>query len=225
MSDIKLATIYIVRHGESESNAHIDKDSSFHTQWGEFESPLTQKGEEQAQKRAEALRSIEFDAVFSSDLTRAKQTAEIIKLERKLAVQTTRVIRERSYGNYLKSFKDKSREQIESEMKKELTMLDEMAKMTYKPSPDVESPAESASRLITFLREVAVAYAGKKVLVVNHGNNMRNLLTHLGYAKFDELATGDIENTGYIVLESDGTDFFIKETHGVHKQTGKVRTF
>jgi broad specificity phosphatase PhoE len=218
-------TIYLVRHGESETNANSDKGSSFHRQWGEFEAPLTEKGEEQAQKRAEDLKDIQFDAIFSSDLTRAKQTGEIIKLERQLAIETTALIRERSYGNYLLSFGRKSKEEIEEKMREELGKLDELAKMNYKPGPDVESPNESAGRIITFLREIAVAYTGKTVLVINHGNNMRNLLTHLGYAKFDELTSGDIENTGYVILESDGTDFFIKETHGVHKQKDALRTF
>jgi broad specificity phosphatase PhoE len=225
MDNPNLTTIYLVRHGESESNANSDKDSSFHRQWGEFEAPLTEKGQEQAQKRAEELKDIQFDAIFSSDLTRAKQTGEIIKLERQLAIETTALIRERSYGNYLQSFGGKSKEEIEEEMKEELGKLDELAKMNYKPGPDVESPNESASRIITFLREIAVAYSGKTVLVINHGNNMRNLLTHLGYAKFDELAAGVIENTGYVILEADGTDFFIKETHGIQKQKDTIRTF
>lgn len=202
------------------------KPPAFHKQWGELESPLTILGEEQARKRAEELRNIQFDAVFSSDLTRAKQTAEILKLERELAVQTTKAIRERVVWSHIDELvhNGKSIESITDEMKKELKELDEKGKMAYKYSQSIESAEEAASRLFTFLREIAVAYLGKTVLVVNHGNNMRSLLTHLGWAKFDELPGDSIANTAYVVLESDGTDFFVKETSGFQKHTNAIRT-
>jgi len=225
MTKQKLTTIYIVRHGESEDNVNKDKGSLFHNKWGEFQSPLTKVGEEQARKRAESLNHVQFDAVFSSDLTRAKQTAEIITLEKNLAIETTQLIRERPYFSYMETVTGKSIKKILEEMRQELSLLDEKAKMAYKHGPSMESAEEAASRLITFLREISVAYQGKTVLVVNHGNNIRSLLTHLGFATFDELPGGSIENTGYFVLESDGVDFFIKETHGIQKQVGTIRTF
>ncbi len=221
-----LTTIYIVRHGESESNVNTDKPHLFHKQWGELEAPLTKNGEEQARKRAKHLQHIHFDAVFSSDLTRAKQTAEIIALEKELTIQTTRLIRERSYFPYIhKVYEEtgKTKEEIEEEMRHELQKLDENAKMAYKHGEGMESPEEAVSRFITFLREIAIAYLGKTVLVINHGNNMRSLLTHLGWAKFDELAGNAVENTGYIVLTSDGVDFFVKDTYGINKQQQKTR--
>ena len=225
MDNTNITTIYLVRHGESESNVNHEKDIAFHSQWGEQEAPLTKIGREQAKKRALELEKITFDAVFSSDLTRAKQTAEIIKLNRQLAIQTTQLIRERSYLKYLEAFHGKTSEERKSEMRLALSTLDEKGKMRYKPGPDVESPEESVARMITFLREIAVAYTGKNVLVINHGNNIKSLLNHLGYATFDEMAGDAIVNTGYVVIQSDGVDFFVKETHGITKKTGEFRTF
>lgn len=219
-----ITTFYIVRHGESEENAHPDPDSLPVNHWGEYQAPLTERGEKQAQKRAEELRNIHFDAAFSSDLTRAKQTAEIIALERKIAIQTTDMIRERSSNEYFKKI-GKSKEEIFKEMQEDLKSLDEKGKLTYKHTPVMESVEEAASRMITFLREIAVAYPGKTILVTNHGNLMRSLLTHIGYVKYDELPSGTVENTGYIVMQCDGTDFFVKETHGIHKTEGRMRIF
>lgn len=150
-------------------------------------------------------------------MARAAQTAAIITLERKLAVKTIEALRERSITKYLQKFPGKNREIVEEEIIKALENLDEKAKSAYKHTDDFDSSEEAAVRLITFLRETAVAYSGKTILIVSHGNLMRATLTHLGWAKYDELPKRAIDNIGYFVLESDGIDFFVKETFGVTK--------
>jgi probable phosphoglycerate mutase len=217
-----MTTFYIVRHGQSESNAKIDKEDLKIRPNG---SPLTELGREQAKLVKDRLKDVHFDVAFSSDLERAKETAEIIALERKLAIEARNTIRERSFSSYANNFPDKNEEELHEEMQKDLEKLEETAKLNYKHSSSMESADEAATRMLTFLREIALAYSGKTVLVVNHGNVMRSLLTKLGYASFDELPSGSVKNTGYVVLQSDGTDFFIKETHDIEKQIGKRRTF
>lgn len=205
----KLTKIYIVRHGQTEANEQ--KIVS-----GYFDSPLTSNGEQQAQRRAEDLKHIHFDVVFSSDLVRAKRTAEIIVSDRQLAVNTTRLIRERFFGDW----EGRLISEVVEESKKMIAWretLSEDGKRASKMNFGYESDNDIAWRLITFLREVAVIYSGKTLLVVAHGSIMRALLMHLGFALYEELPSGSIENTGYIVLESDGVDFFIKETVGINK--------
>ena len=62
--------VYIVRHGESQNN----KDGLW-TGW--FDAPLTEKGREDAAQAFELLSKTKFDKIYSSDLSRAKSTAEI----------------------------------------------------------------------------------------------------------------------------------------------------
>ena len=207
-----LTTIYLVRHGESEGNAMVASDHI-----AGKGSNLTQKGKEQEDALGKKLAQVHFAAAFSSDLARAEQTAEIITLERDLAVKTTERIREWSLAEYFKTHPGQSRETVEQDLIQALQTLDDKAKLAYKHTEEFESANESVARLLTFLREIAVAYSGKNVLVVAHGNLMRSMLTHLGWATYDELAKNAIENTGYCVLESDGVDFFIKETVGITK--------
>ena len=208
-SVIKYCTIYIVRHGET--NANLEEIVS-----GHFDSPLTEKGENQARARGEDLKKIHFDAVFSSDLIRAKRTAEIISLDRQLEVNTSNLLRERFFGKWegktISDFIEKNKQLFELEKK-----FSESQRQTFKPYPDYESNSEIAGRMLTFLREAAVTYTAKTVLVVAHGSILRSLLFHLGFAKTDELPAGSIENTGYVVLQSDGVDFFVKETKGINK--------
>jgi broad specificity phosphatase PhoE len=209
MEKQKYCTIYIVRHGETRAN--FEKVVA-----GHFDSPLTAKGEGEAKSRAEDLKRIRFDAVFSSDLMRAKRTAEIITLGRQLAVNTTRLIRERNFGDWegrpIKEVLEEDKKILER-----LSTLSEQGKRAFKINYGYESDNDIALRLITFLREIAATFMGQTVLVVVHGSIMRATLMHLGFANYDELPPGSIENTGYAVLQSDGVDFFIKETKGVNK--------
>ena len=62
--------VYLIRHGESQSN--LDKIWSG---WNDV--PLTEKGKNDAKKAGEYLDGIKFDKIYSSDLSRAKNTAEI----------------------------------------------------------------------------------------------------------------------------------------------------
>ena len=53
------------------------------------------------------------------------------------------------------------------------------------------------------------------ILIVAHGGLMKALLIHLGYATAEKPVR--MKNNGFILLESDGVDFFIKEVNGGEK--------
>lgn len=213
-------TFYLARHAQSFSNVGTSED--FGDGLGSF---LTDLGKEQSEKLSEKLKNVEISAVFTSDLNRTRQTAEIIALEKKLNIKTTDTLRERNAWHYARLFKNKTVEEVFKEISNDLKNLNEKQLMQYKHSDRMESVEEAALRLINFLREQATLYRNKTVLVITHGNLLRCLLNYLGYATFNELPAGSIENTGYIVLESNGVDFFIKDVVGVNKQVNAVRNF
>ncbi|HRN70551.1 MAG TPA: histidine phosphatase family protein [Candidatus Woesebacteria bacterium] len=201
-------TFYIVRHGETEWN--VKKLLQGHS-----DSLLTKNGKQQATNLALQLKDIQFDAIYSSDLLRTQKTAEILRLERKLVINTTKILRERYFGRYEgKTFAEFSELQKEYFKKYEQLTDHEKAKFKY---PETESDEEIISRLILFLREITVAYSNKKILIVSHGGVMKALLRHLGFGTYDELATVVVSNASYFILESDGVDFVIKETHEITK--------
>jgi len=89
--------LYLVRHGQSVPNA-----TRRHSGWSMM--PLTEKGFDDARRAGAKLKDIPFDRIYSSDLTRAVQTAqtalpgcEPIQLE---------LIRERSVGCLMERFID-----------------------------------------------------------------------------------------------------------------------
>lgn len=194
-------SLYLVRHGETEWNAK-------ELVQGHTDIPLNKKGERQAKELARRLKHIHFAAAFSSDLLRARRTAEIIALEKKIAVKTTKALRERYFGRFEKTAVrqlDKSLEEL-------------MRKYGEEIEKEIESDEGMMKRLIPFIREIAVAYRHKNVLVVAHGGIMRTFLIHLGFASASEMPPGSIKNTAYVKLESDGVDFFIKETFGIERK-------
>jgi len=206
----KYCTFYIVRHGETEWNAKKIIQ-------GHKDSPLTETGIKQAKQTANIFKKIKFDEIYSSDLLRAKRTAEIIVLEKKMAVETTKLLRERKMGRFEGKKVKKMREGLKKQFEKVKTLSKE-ARLKFYWENGIETDEEIISRFITFLRETAVAYPHKNILIVTHGAIIRMFLVNLGWAEYDELSGTSIDNTGYIIIESDGVDFFIKEVAGINKQ-------
>lgn len=205
MASPNYCTFYIVRHGETEWNVERRMQ-------GHGDSPLTQNGINQAHQTGQKLAKINFDAVFSSDLARASKTAAIIALDRKLAVNTTKLLRECCLG----ALEGRLVEEVRDILEIKSNILEE-EKSRHRFVPDAESDEEIVRRFITFLREVAVSYANKTVLVVSHSQIIRALLIHLGFGTYTTLPPGAISNAGFVKLRSDGLDFFIDETEGVTK--------
>ena len=92
--NIKTATtILLIRHGETAWNAERRLQ-------GHLDIPLNPEGERQAALLAAALAPERIDHIVSSDLARARQTAEAIARARGAQVGTDPALRERCYGGF-----------------------------------------------------------------------------------------------------------------------------
>lgn len=199
-------TFYIIRHGETEWNV---KDLI----QGHKDSPLTEKGVLQAKSTAGKLQHINFDAIFSSDLGRAKNTAKIIALEKKLAVKTTHLLREKNMGDHQGKNYSIYRKELKEYSDKFESLSDEKKKKHKYPT--MESDEEVIIRFIRFIREVAVAYPNKTILATTHAGVIGNLLIHLGLWEYKDQYKRKIDNAGYLKLKSDGIDFFVEEAESI----------
>jgi broad specificity phosphatase PhoE len=194
---------YIARHGQAEGNVQ-------HIIMGQGNNmPLTAIGREQAQVLSQNFKDIHFDKIFSSDLLRDKETAEIIALEKKLAVETTHLLREKSYGEY----EGKPYEAMDA-YDALYDALEHREKMAFSKH-GVESDEKTVQRLQRFIRETAIIYPEKTSLIVCHGSIMHAFLVHIGYGTYDNFPHSSINNTAYFKLKTDGVDFFIEETKGI----------
>ncbi len=202
----KKTVIYIVRHGQSEASGHgvYGTDAS-----------LTQKGYQQAKDASKVFEEIDIDKIFASNLQRAQQTAAVIAQKHNLLVETTVGLQEPFYGQ----LEGKSRKQAKEEFNERFIMreaLTDEERMKFKIVPDMESDAEALNRFLSALILLVKANPQRTILIISHVPLMKLLLIHLGYATRKQLKGESIENGGYIKLKSDGEQFDVIETHGIH---------
>ena len=88
-----MGRLYLIRHGETDSN------KSFRFQ-GQTDIELNEKGLAQAELLAEHFKNIRLDAVYSSSLTRARQTAAPLAAVHGLEVQPVEDIKEIAFGKW-----------------------------------------------------------------------------------------------------------------------------
>ena len=205
MNEENYCNLYLVRHGETEWNVK-------NIIQGQSNSVLTEKGIQQARKTGDELKDINFDLIFASDSTRAYRTAEIIKLDRELVIETSHLLRERNFGefegksgdDFYKTFKEKINKTIADDTGWDLNIAD-----------GVETDEMVATRFITKLREISLAYPNKTVLIVSHGGPIRMFLAKIGFATRKELIGGSFKNAGCVNVLSDGVNFILKSVTGV----------
>jgi broad specificity phosphatase PhoE len=161
--------LLVVRHGESTWNAQ--------SRWqGQADPPLSPLGERQAEEAAERLAEVaSVRAVWTSDLVRARRTAELIAsrlgVER---VQPEPRLRERDVG----SWSGLTREEIETRWPGYLA--------ERRAPPDFEGDAELLARATAGLAAAVDGSASGDVLVVTHGGVVRTIERSLD-AKPDRL--------------------------------------
>lgn len=184
-----MANLILVRHGESTYNAQGI--------WAGWDDPeLTEKGKEDAKRAATALKNIQIDAAFTSDLKRQIQTLDEIKDVLHLPHFPTaidRSLRERNYGIFTGKNKWQIKEQLGDEEFKKLRRG-----WDY-PIDQGESLKQVYNRVIPFYINTIMPLleANKNVLIVSSGNTLRALIKLLDNIQNDdianfELAIGDV---------------------------------
>jgi probable phosphoglycerate mutase len=148
-------TLCLVRHGETPWNAERRLQ-------GHLDIPLSDHGRAQARATAIRLEGKRFDAVYSSDLARALETA------RSIAGSATPVslpaLRERHYG----SFQGLTYEEAKQSLPEAYAAFE-----TRNPSFEFPGGGESLrafrSRVEGAMHSFALRHAGQQVLIVTHG--------------------------------------------------------
>ncbi|MYM21585.1 histidine phosphatase family protein [Duganella sp. FT135W] len=154
-------TILLIRHGETAWNA-------VRRLQGHIDIPLNEEGERQAAALARALAAEKLDAIVSSDLQRAMQTAQAVAaLHTSLTLQTEPGLRERAYG----AFEGMLYQDIQQQYPDDFARWQARDVEAVMPFGDryAESFHQFYDRAISSLRAVAARHAGQTVAVVAHG--------------------------------------------------------
>lgn len=184
--------VYLIRHGETAWN----KERILQ---GHYDEPLNANGIEQAKQLGKELASIDFSAAFSSDLSRASQTAAEVFRERKITVQKTPALRERT----LQEWEKKKRADLEAKVVSEKIGLhlglprEEF--LTFKLFGRIEGYGEIYKRLNMFLQAQVSSYLGKTILLSSHGGVLHSVLYTLAY-KSDQMWR--VPNCSYLRLRA-----------------------
>jgi broad specificity phosphatase PhoE len=144
-----VTTLLLVRHAETDWNA----DGRLQ---GQTDRPLSDFGRRQAQRLAGELEREEIEAIYSSDLSRARETAEILGERLGLPVALDPELREKDWGTW-EGLTAVERDRVEFVG---------------------ESTEAHQERMLRALRRISDRHPGSGcVLVVTHGGSMRRVQT------------------------------------------------
>lgn len=145
---VNVTQIVLIRHGITNWNAERRAQ-------GQNDIPLNDIGREQAHALANRLKSEQWDMIFSSDLSRAKETADILGTALDLEVHPDTRLREMHKGET------------------EGTTLEERINrwgIQWDQLPlGIENDVSITNRGVSFMTEIITKFSNKRILVVSHG--------------------------------------------------------
>jgi broad specificity phosphatase PhoE len=152
----------LVRHGETAQNAK-----------GIFQGyspvPLSARGRQQAALVAERLISIRPQRLYSSDLQRAMETADMISQRLALPVLPRAGLREWNIGTWIG--------------KSTVAYLEHLQVLGAHPVTHVpaggESQLQTQARMVAQMQELAGQHAGETIVCVSHGTAIDLLARHI----------------------------------------------
>ncbi len=153
---------YIIRHGHSLRNVR-----NIASCWPEkWLLPLTKKGRQEIKEVAKKIKNKKIDLIFSSDLLRTKQTAEIIGKELGIKLRIDKRLREVNVGIFngrpideIGRFWDKERK---------LSPEEYFLRRFQTTPPKGENYRDIEKKILKFFREIEKEYQGKNILIVSH---------------------------------------------------------
>ena len=141
-----MTTLLLVRHGETDWNAEGRLQ-------GHTDRPLNEYGRRQARELAGRLADEQVDAVYASDLARARETAEIVAGRLGLPVAIDPDLREKNWGTW---------EGLTGDERVHVELVG-------------ESTEAHRERTMRALERIAAAHPSGRVVVVTHGGSLRRV--------------------------------------------------
>lgn len=162
-----MTRLYIVRHGQTEYNAK--------KMWiGRTDAPLDETGTQQARKIAAKLVDVEFEAIYTSPMSRAINTAAPIAENRKnINLIMNYGLSERDFGEW----ECKTREEIAEENSEMFNR--ESDRWFYEEAPGGESMEQVYKRSAQTVDKITEQHSRGNVLLVTHHLTAKCMIAHL----------------------------------------------
>jgi broad specificity phosphatase PhoE len=158
-----MTTLFIARHGESDWN----RESRLQ---GQVDRPLTDRGRNQAAALMTQLVDAKLAAVYSSDLCRARETAETVAEQKGLEVECLATLRETDIGSWAGlTYSDVARRYPDGF---------EIWKAGGQGWAGGEAYTDVARRVQTAIASISMRHPAEQVLVVSHTDPIATIAAH-----------------------------------------------
>jgi len=161
-----LARLLMARHGNTEGNSELRF-------WGQTDIALSTAGVRQAERLAHRLATEPIDAAYTSNLSRAVRTAEIIASRHMLTISVCPELGEINFGQ----LEGLTFDEISKQHPEQAKMLSDRALPPRFPGG--ESLAQLNERVNTFLSRLPQHPADQTILIVAHSGVLRLLICNL----------------------------------------------
>ena len=182
-----VSRIILLRHGETVWN----KENRIQ---GHLDSPLNDVGIAQAEALAERLAGETFAALYSSDLGRARETAERIASRTHHRIILDPGLRERNLG-LLQALIRTEAQALYPEIYARYRTFDPDCVI-----PGGEDAQQFIARVVTAFSAIANRFPGKTVVVVTHGGTLDVMYRHASGAPLHGARTALLPNAGFNYL-------------------------
>ena len=209
---MKSRNLVLVRHGQSEWNA-----KNLFTGWKD--PGLTDQGVAEAKNAGRLIleQNIRFDLMYTSMLSRAQKTGDIILgvlNHEEVPIIKNEALNERHYGSLAGLNKDDARKQWGEEQ------VHIWRRSFDIPPPDGESLKDTADRVLPYFEAEIMPkiISGSSILIAAHGNSLRALIMKLDSISSEDIVKLEIPTGAPIQYEFTSYGIVVKKTNLYEKQ-------
>ncbi|PZP96975.1 MAG: histidine phosphatase family protein [Staphylococcus capitis] len=182
--------IYLVRHGESQSNYDNKHDKPYFC--GQLDVALTEKGMQSAQDLVTYFTNKKIGHVYVSDLLRTQQTYEGI-FPYNIPTTFTKSLRERSLGVFEGKNKQEVSEDVEYERYFNDPEFKDFRHSFSQKAPEGESYQDVYERIEHFFNE-ELNHDDENIVIIAHQVVIRCILVYLGELNKEDALDAEIKN-------------------------------
>ena len=183
-----MTTFFLIRHASCSGLGQ--------TLWGRTPGIcLDEKGEMQAQRLCERFENLTLNAIYSSPLERALQTAETLARKMKLEVRQSASANEIDFGEWTgKTFEELSGDERWRRFNRHRSMM---------TIPGGESFLEAQNRIVKEIEALALQHGEERVAIVSHADVIRAAVAYFAGTPIDMFSRFEIAPCSVSVVAVD----------------------
>jgi len=187
-----MTSLYLIRHGQTDWN--IER------RWqGQSDVPLNATGRQQAARLATELVTVNFSAIYSSDLSRAYETALALSRLNRLPIQREPRLREIHQGEW------QGLREIDIQARYGNAFQERKQQPLHIAPPGGETVAQVRDRVVSAVNDICIMHPDERVALVSHGFALALIQVHFSQMPIETAWQIILANAEWRELEIDGS--------------------